>query len=340
MTQEPPPDPNRPEPAEHSLEPRQARPVSSSRRSPGRRRTTREPMSDPVPGGRRPFLIAQTVQILRSMIQTLESVVRRLETDPELTAPPSRGIGSQILVVIRAFLPRALSRRVSDPVLTGAIAGLVTLGVVAIVLPNWQPTPAPPPEVVTLPSPEVTPPPDAVPTPEATPTPEPEITPTPTPEETIATAPEASPVEPEPEPLPSEPPTPETEAPIVEPSPVVVEPEPPPPLTPEQQLVALIQTEVTKLSDPYQSGLIQTVEPDYRSSRLVIQLNPQWHELNQTQQRELANQLLQQAQELNFSKLELTDSAGTLLARSPVVGTEMVILRRSQSEPTTQPKAV
>jgi hypothetical protein len=283
---------------------------------------------------KRPFLIAQTLQILRSTIRSLETVVARLEMDPELATPPAEGIWQQILAVIRAFLPRAVSRRVSNAVLTGAIASLTVLVVVAIVLPRWLPSQPTPSDVATLPAPEVTPIPSVSPEVVPTVTPEPVVEPTPMAEETPLGPPEPEPdsVAQEPEPAPSETLSPEVEPPIAEPQPVV---EPPAPLTPEQQLLAVIQTEMTQLSDPYQSGLIQTVQPNYRSSRLVIRLNEPWYELAQTQQRELANELLQQAKALNFSKLELTDWEGKLVARSPVVGTEMVILRRSLASPTT-----
>lgn len=345
MSQEPPLDPNQPGPDASSSEPSPARSTPPSRRSPVRRRTNQAPASASVPTGRRPFLIVQTVQVLRSTIRSLETVVNRLETDPELATTPPQGMWQQVLAVIRAFLPRVLSRRVSDSLLTGAIASLAALLVIAIVLPNWLPDQPVPPAVATLPSPEAAPAPSATPAIEVTPTSEPAveptpssepaIEPTPTAEETPSASPEPSPVVQEPEPLPSETPTPEVEAPIAETPSPTVEPEPPPPLTPEQQLLALIQTEITTLSDPYQNGLIQTVQPNYRRSRLVIQLTNQWHELPQSQQRELANKLLKQSQELNFSKLELTDLAGKLLARSPVVGTEMVILQRSQANQTT-----
>lgn len=335
MSQEPPLETNPPEPEDNPSESNQTRSIPPQRRTPVRRRTNRESVAASVPGGRQPFLIAQTVQVLRSTIRSLEAVVSRLETDPELVTTPSQSIGAQILAVIRAFLPRALSRRISDAVLTGAIASLAALILIAIVGLNWlpgQPTPA---EVATLPSPEVTPAADISPATEPTPIPEPVIEPSPTVEASPLASPEPSPVVLEPEPLPPETVTPEIAAPIVETPTPAIEPEPPPPLTPEQQLVALIQTEITKLSAPYQSELVQAVLPNYRSSRLVIQLSHHWNDLNSTQQRELANQLLRQAQELNFSKLELTDLVGKILARSPVVGTDMVIIRRSLDPQTT-----
>jgi hypothetical protein len=54
-----------------------------------------------------------------------------------------------------------------------------------------------------------------------------------------------------------------------------------------------------------------------------------WYDLAPAQQDKLANDLLKRAKQLDFSKLELTSPDNTLLARSPVVGTEMIIMQRS-----------
>ncbi len=80
------------------------------------------------------------------------------------------------------------------------------------------------------------------------------------------------------------------------------------------------------------NGLIQSVQANFRSSRLTIKVGEGWYGLSQPQQNTLANEMLQRAKELDFSKLEITDAEGTLLARSPVVGPEMIILRRQVGE--------
>jgi hypothetical protein len=87
------------------------------------------------------------------------------------------------------------------------------------------------------------------------------------------------------------------------------------------------------------SGLIQSVQANFRVSRLTVKVGDGWYELSEPQQDNLANEMLRRAQELNFSKLEITDPEATLLARSPVVGTEMVILQRSQVKPTSPASA-
>jgi hypothetical protein len=56
-----------------------------------------------------------------------------------------------------------------------------------------------------------------------------------------------------------------------------------------------------------------------------------WYELRASRQNKLAAEMLDRAQELEFNRLVITDAEGTLLARSPVVGSEMIILQRDRS---------
>lgn len=105
---------------------------------------------------------------------------------------------------------------------------------------------------------------------------------------------------------------------------------PPSTPTPEQPPIAQIQDQVAEVSNQYANGLIQSVQANFRASRLTVNISNGWYELTETQQSKLANDILKRAQQLNFMKLELTDSQGTLLARSPVVGPEMVILRATK----------
>lgn len=114
------------------------------------------------------------------------------------------------------------------------------------------------------------------------------------------------------------------------PQPVQVAPPPAPELTPEQSLVASIQSQVAELTDRYGQGLIQSVEANFLSSRLLVKVSDRWYELKEPQQNKLANEILLRSRELDFSKLEITDLKGTLLARNPVVGSNMVILKRQE----------
>ncbi|NEP14523.1 MAG: hypothetical protein F6K14_30865 [Symploca sp. SIO2C1] len=109
---------------------------------------------------------------------------------------------------------------------------------------------------------------------------------------------------------------------------VPVEPPPPPVLTPEQSLISAIQNQVVEITEEYGEGLIKAIQANFLESRLIVKVSNSWYELETQQQDNLADQILAQAVELDFSKLEMNDLDGTLVARNPVVGTHMVILRR------------
>jgi hypothetical protein len=123
-----------------------------------------------------------------------------------------------------------------------------------------------------------------------------------------------------------------------EPSPAAIEPVPPQPpepqpepiqLTPEQSLIASIQGQVSEISDRYMGALVQSVQPNFRSSRLIVQIGDGWYQLSPQQQDQLSDELWTRSQELDFINLHLSDPNGRLIARSPVVGSSMVILKRS-----------
>ncbi len=103
---------------------------------------------------------------------------------------------------------------------------------------------------------------------------------------------------------------------------------PPLKLSPEQKLIASIQDQITAEIDPDWGGLIQSVQANFRSSLLRVNLASGWYNLSPGQQDQLANAILARAQGLNFLKLELWDDGGDRLARSPVVGSEMILLKR------------
>lgn len=111
-------------------------------------------------------------------------------------------------------------------------------------------------------------------------------------------------------------------------------------LTPEPTLIATIQDQLADTVEPYADGLIRAVQPNVQGSRLIVKVNKLWYDLSPSKQDKVADQLMQQAQSLDFSKLELIDPQQTLIARSPVVGSQMVVVRRhplssATPEPTT-----
>lgn len=114
------------------------------------------------------------------------------------------------------------------------------------------------------------------------------------------------------------------------PQPVEELPQPVPELTPEQNLIASIQNQVAEITDQYGNGLITSIQANFPGSRLVVKVTDGWYDLKKPQQNKLADDILGRSKELDFRKLEITDLEGTLLARSPVVGSNMVILKRQQ----------
>ncbi|MDJ0620269.1 MAG: hypothetical protein QNJ63_26615 [Calothrix sp. MO_192.B10] len=215
--------------------------------------------------------------------------------------------------------------------------------------PSIKETPLPEPEVIPTPPVIATPVPEITPTPsiKETPLPEPEVIPTPpviatpVPEVTPTPSTKETPL-PEPEVIPT--PTPVTQAPVPEITPTpsteetsIPEPEPTPifaptkkvVLTPEQTLIAAIEERVAEISDRFASGLIKSIQANFRTSSLRVIIDDQWYSLPTSEQSKLAAEMLQRSQELDFSHLEIMDSQKRLIARNPVVGTEMIIFTKN-----------
>jgi hypothetical protein len=264
-----------------------------------------------------PFWKAKIIQLLRGTIGVLETTVEKLETAPPPGTEEKPGFFQQLqlrwgglLRTIRLFLPSNLSTKLSDTALTGIVTGIaVVLVWTTASLFTGKPTEiatVPPVEEVPAPTPTptITTPPESVAPelqpsllPEEIPPPEVEIPPPPTPE-----------VEAEPEPIP-------TPAPAIE-------------LTPEQALIAAIENQVAEISDRIASGLIKSIQANFRTSNLTVKISDDWYTLQESQQDKLAAEILQRSQELDFTHLEIIDSQDRLIARNPVVGTEMVIFKR------------
>ena len=101
------------------------------------------------------------------------------------------------------------------------------------------------------------------------------------------------------------------------------------PFQPEQSLIDAIQDQVAEVTDAYADGLIQSVKANFRSNLLIVTAGEAWYNLAPTSQDEMANELWRRSQKLDFSHLQLLDPDDVMVARSPVVGPRMVILKRS-----------
>ncbi|MCC3408728.1 MAG: hypothetical protein JGK17_24765 [Microcoleus sp. PH2017_10_PVI_O_A] len=102
----------------------------------------------------------------------------------------------------------------------------------------------------------------------------------------------------------------------------------PPPLTPEQSLIAAIQTQVADITNRLGGGLVKSVDADFSIGLLTVKVAEDWYKLSDVEQNQLASQMWKEANSLDFSKLQIANLEGKLIARSPVVGSEMIILER------------
>jgi hypothetical protein len=253
-----------------------------------------------------PFWKAKIIQLLQGTIGVLETTVEKLETAPPPGTEEKPGFFQQLqlqwgglLRTIRLFLPSNLSTKLSDTALTGIVTGIAVILVwTTATVFTGKPTEVatvPPIEEVPTPTPTITTPPESV-------------APEPQPPEEITLPPEVQTPPPEPEPIP-------TPAPAIE-------------LTPEQALIAAIENQVAEISDRIASGLIKSIQANFRTSNLTVKISDDWYTLQESQQDKLAAEILQRSQELDFTHLEIIDSQDRLIARNPVVGTEMVIFKR------------
>jgi hypothetical protein len=102
-------------------------------------------------------------------------------------------------------------------------------------------------------------------------------------------------------------------------------------LTPEQTFLAGIKQSISSYNSQLHDELIASVKVDFERSFLQVKLEPLWYELSDVQQDRLADDIWRHAKDMAFAKIELADGDGAILARSPVVGKDMVILQRTKA---------
>ena len=232
------------------------------------------------------------IQVLRGTIGVLETTVVKLETEtPKDTSGKKINFLSRwdgFLRTFRLFLPSSISNNVSDLVLTGIFA-VIFLVTIGITTFLFIPKSSTQVAIVT-PVEEVT-------------------KPTPV-------------IEPKPKPTP-----------VIEPKP---KPTPIRELTPEESLLVAIEKQFSEISVSVKntkdknivSQLIKPILANFRTSNLTLKISDVWYSLENSQQDKLAADILQRSQELNFTHLKIVDSQEKIIARSPVVGNEMIIFQR------------
>jgi hypothetical protein len=100
------------------------------------------------------------------------------------------------------------------------------------------------------------------------------------------------------------------------------------PLNAEQIAISKIQTQVSEVANQYGESLLGSVQTNFKRGRLIVALNDGWYKLEPSQQTQLVTDLQMRSQSLNFKKLFVADAENHLIARTPVTGSEVVILRQ------------
>jgi hypothetical protein len=103
-----------------------------------------------------------------------------------------------------------------------------------------------------------------------------------------------------------------------------------PELTPEQSFIAALEQQLADIGDRYSDELILSIEANLLRNLLSIQVSDDWYQLDRVRQNKWVNDIFSRSQEFDFKKLEIKDINNTLIARSPVVGNEMVIFQREK----------
>ena len=249
------------------------------------------PSSSPPPEANQlrplPIWKVKIIQIVRGIAGVLETVVVKLETSPPANHEEKPSFWQLLQIQWNRFLRQVRLFLPSN--VSNNLSDPILTGILAVIMVGavWLTA-----TIVTQKPTELA----TVPPSEEVPAPTPTITIPPEP------APEPAP-EPEPEPTP-----------IIQ-------------LTPEETLIAAIENQVAEISDRFADGLIQSIQANFRTSDLTVKINNDWYTLPQSQQNQLAGEILQRARELDFTHLEIIDHQDRLIARNPVVGNEMIIFQ-------------
>jgi hypothetical protein len=101
--------------------------------------------------------------------------------------------------------------------------------------------------------------------------------------------------------------------------------------TPEQTLVAALPNRISQAIKDY-TDFVEAIEVNLPQNRLLVKITDDWYSLDEARQNKLAGKMLERSRQLDFNKLELKDSTGTLVARSPVIGDRIIILESSKKK--------
>ncbi|MEL6582122.1 MAG: hypothetical protein AAFQ14_20435 [Cyanobacteria bacterium J06621_12] len=96
--------------------------------------------------------------------------------------------------------------------------------------------------------------------------------------------------------------------------------------SPEQNLLAALNTRLSELAQAYPDETVTEVRPNLATNSLLVEVTDSWYSLDESEQNSLGQEILQRSRTFGFEKLELKDHADTLVARNPVVGDRIIVL--------------
>jgi hypothetical protein len=256
------------------------------------------------PQSERPQTQVKPIAADRKAAKTPNSPVTKIEPQKVLRSFAEKvgSVWQSLVDFLRSRLPTSTNEKLSDTFLTAVIAAIVivAIGTILTILPGKSPKIAAvsspePSEIIVSPSPESS-----------------EIIVSPSSESSEINLPETVATE---EIKPTE---------IIPPVPLR--------LTPEQELIATIQKQVSEFTTQVGGGLIESIQVDFLGSILTVKIADDWYDVGTDEQDKLVDEMFQQTHDLEFKKLEITNSQGEIIARSPVIGSQMIILDRHKSE--------
>ncbi|MEP0910064.1 hypothetical protein NDI45_03900 [Leptolyngbya sp. GB1-A1] len=111
---------------------------------------------------------------------------------------------------------------------------------------------------------------------------------------------------------------------------------PEPALSPEKLI--RLQEKLAQVTESYGEAFILSVQPGVRH-HLTLTLGDRWYSLPAETQDQLARELWERSRQFDFTQLEILDLEDQRIARSPVVGQQMLILKRSGRLPVIEPQS-
>lgn len=111
-----------------------------------------------------------------------------------------------------------------------------------------------------------------------------------------------------------------------------VTPVPPPAPRPSPALatsdMATVRQQLVAICNRYSNALAPTLTLNPSEQRLDLMLSTAWYDLSAAKQDQLAQALWQQAHDLGYTTVVITDTQGQPLIRDPVVGNNAIVVRR------------